>query len=246
MVATSWPLVARRFETRIGVPLHFGKCAGTPFGVLERPYGQKPNSAKNSPVVNIQSRSKYLCLEACGRELLQFVVTVEGFDGAHGARSRAHDEGLRSGAKIVEAHAAQEITIGDGGRGEVAVVARHEVIVAQHSVEVVAEGFGESAFVIVARMQDALYLATESLQGGGRDDAFGCAADAEEYVGARAWPGGRDGTGDVAVRDQKDSRAGLAHFFDELIVSRAVENHHTQLLDGDLEPLGHFIEIVGR
>jgi hypothetical protein len=44
-------------------------------------------------------------LKARGSEFLQFVVTVERLDGANSARPRAHDERLRGGAEVVEAHA---------------------------------------------------------------------------------------------------------------------------------------------
>ena len=51
-------------------------------------------------------------------------------------------------------------------------------------VEVVAEGLGGAPLLVVARVQDALDLAAEALEGGGGDDALGRAADAEEDVGA--------------------------------------------------------------
>ena len=125
----------------------------------------------------------------------------------------------------VVVHALEQLAVGDAGGGEEAVVARHEVVGAQHLVEVVAGVEGGVALVVVAGPEPALELAAHALEGGGGDDALGRAADAEEDVGARVGQGGGDGAGHVAVGDEADAGAGLADLGDEVVVAGAVEDH---------------------
>ena len=118
--------------------------------------------------------------EAGRRELLELVVAVEGLDGAHRARLGAHHHRLGRRAEVGEAHALQEVAVGDGRRREVAVVALDEVVGREDSVNVVALGLGEGPLGLAAGVQDALDLSAEALERGGGDDALGSPADAED------------------------------------------------------------------
>jgi hypothetical protein len=100
-------------------------------------------------------------------------VSVEGFNGTNGARSRTHDHRLRRRPEVVKAHAAQKVTVGDGGRREEAVIARDEVVGREHAREVVTERLGGDAGRFILGVQDTLDFAAESLQCGGRNDALG-------------------------------------------------------------------------
>ena len=61
------------------------------------------------------------------------------------------------------------------------------------------------------KVQPALHLAADRAQRGRREHALGRAADAEIDVDAAVGPRGRDHAGDVAVADQPDAGARLAH-----------------------------------
>ena len=83
----------------------------------------------------------------------------------------------------------------------------HQVLGGEHGLEVVPGRHSGLPLVVVAGPQPALDLAAHALEGGGRDHPLGRAADAVEDVDARVGPGGRDGTGHVAVGDQLDAGA---------------------------------------
>jgi len=70
---------------------------------------------------------------------------------------------LRGGPKSWNRTPRRKSPSGNRGRREITVVARDQVVISQHAIEVVAEGFGEAPFLVVTRVQDALYLAAESL-----------------------------------------------------------------------------------
>src|SRR5690606_12421257 len=80
------------------------------------------------------------CRATTGRdpsEAVDLVHAVDGLDQAHGARLRAHHQRLRVDVLGVVAHALQEVTVGDAGGREEAVVAGDEVVGGEHLVEVV-------------------------------------------------------------------------------------------------------------
>src|SRR5579872_3102151 len=217
MVATSRPLVDSRFAT----------CTATSSGPANTSPHLDPMPRSHEP-----QRS-----QTRGGELLEFVVSVEGLDGAHSARTAPYDDGLGGGAEVVESHAAKEVTVGDGRGREEAVVPGHQVVGVQDAGEVVAQGFGGPAFLVVARVQDALDLAAQSLHRRGRDHALGRATDAQEDVDAGVGPGGRDRSGHVTVGDRHEPGPGLADLGDEVVVTRAIEDHHAELLDRSVELL---------
>ena len=58
--------------------------------------------------------------------------------------------------------------------------------------------------------------------------------------------GGGDGGGHIAVADQADARAGLAHFLDERLMARPDKNDHRKIFDSAALRLGQRLEIFGR
>src|SRR5439155_27158112 len=70
-----------------------------------------------------------------GGELPQLRELVARLDAPHGAGEGAHDQraGRRPHAAVV--HAPQQLTVGDAGGGEEAVVAAHQVVGVQDQVE---------------------------------------------------------------------------------------------------------------
>ena len=107
-------------------------------------------------------------------------------------------------------HAGEQVTVGDAGGGEEAVVTLDEVVDGEDAVEVVALVDGLLAFAIVAGPQASELLASHALECSGGDHALGRATDADEDVGASVGPGGRDGAGDITVGDETDPSAGFA------------------------------------
>ena len=96
------------------------------------------------------------------------------------------------GTKVVEANAAQEVTVGNGGHREEAVITSNQVAVREHTIEVVPRRNGGSTLLGVTGPEATLDLTTESLEGGGGNDAFWRSADTEENVGATGGPGRGD------------------------------------------------------
>ena len=72
-----------------------------------------------------------------GRELVEVVI---GVDRADGPAARTHHQGVRGGPATVVAHPLHQLTVGDPGGDEEAVVAGDEVVGLQDLVEVVARG----------------------------------------------------------------------------------------------------------
>src|SRR5262249_40789279 len=151
------------------------------------------------------------------RVLHQLFEGVGGLDAADGARARTHDDGVRDRAAGDVANPLQERAARDPGGGHEDVLAGDQVVGREDAIDVVAGVVEVLAFVVVAWPEAALHAATQALEGGRGDHAFGCAADAHEEVDAGALVGGRDGGSDVAVGDQHDPGAGFAEVGDELL-----------------------------
>ena len=58
-------------------------------------------------------------------------------------------------------------------------------------------------------------------------------------------PGGGDGAGHVAVGDEADAGAGLAHLGDEVVVAVAVEDDGGDVAHRLALGLGHGLEVLG-
>ena len=98
----------------------------------------------------------------------------------------------------------------------------------------------------VARHEPALHLAAGRTNRGGRQHALMRAADADQHVDFAFGPGRRDRRGKVAGRDHLDSGAGFAHFVDQLLMARTIENRDPQILDINFFCFGQRLQIVGR
>ena len=69
--------------------------------------------------------------------------------------------------------------------------------------------------VVAAELQHPLHVAADAAQRRRRQHALGRAADAQQHVDAGRWIGGRQRAADVAVGDEADARARLAHLGDQ-------------------------------
>src|SRR5581483_1215208 len=163
-------------------------------------------------------------------------------DTADGARLGAHDEGFGGGAAGVVVDALEELAVRDAGGGEEGVVGGAEIVGGEDLLEVVALVDGGLALLVVPGPQPALHLAAHALQGGGGDDAFGRAADAEEDVGARLRPRRGDGAGDVAVGDQPDAGPGGSDLADQVFVPITVEDDGGDVAHVAAQRLGHGLQ----
>src|SRR5690606_26888003 len=82
--------------------------------------------------------------------LAQLVEAVAGVDQSHRPRLRPHDERLGGGPVVVVVDALQQLTVGDAGGREEAVVAGDEVVLGEDLLEVVALFQGGVALLVVA------------------------------------------------------------------------------------------------
>src|SRR5690606_16866436 len=128
-------------------------------------------------------------------------------------------------------HAGDQLPVGDPRGDEDRVTALHEVLGLVHLVEVQARVDAALALRVVARLQAALDVAAERLDGAGRDDALRAAADADAHVGAGAVPRGVDAGGDGAGAHQPRAGAGLADLGDQPLMAGTVQHRDHDLLD---------------
>src|SRR5579862_6310797 len=152
------------------------------------------------------------------RELVELAVL--GDDAAHGAGGRAHDHGFGLDDAVAEAHAAQHAAVGHAGRREQTIAAHHVLDLIFLARVLDAHLGGALALLVGIDDEAALHLAADAAQRRRREHAFGRAADAEINVDAGfARLGGMDDPGHVAVGDQTDRRADLAHCRDDVGVA---------------------------
>ena len=154
-------------------------------------------------------------------------------DVPHRAGSRAHDHGVRGGAVAVVVDAPEQRAVGDAGGGEEDVLPRDQVVEREDIADVVAGTLQLVALLVVPRVQAALHLTAQALQGARRDDALGCAADPQEHVDAGVRTGGGDGRRHVAVGDEVHAGPHLPARPDHLLVALAVQDHDGDLLGPD-------------
>ncbi len=128
---------------------------------------------------------------------------MTGVHAAHGAGAGAHHQRLGGGTVAAVANALEDVAVGDAGGGEEDVLAGAEVVGGEHAVEVVAGVDRRLALTVIARPEAAEQLPTHRLQGGGGEHALGRAADPPEQIHGRAFADREQGSGDVAVADQR-------------------------------------------
>ena len=141
------------------------------------------------------------------RDLAELVHLMTGVDLADRARLRAHDERVGGRRPCVVVDAFEQVTVGDTGGREEAVLAPDQVFEGEDRFEVVAGVEGGPALVVVAGPQPSVERTAHALERGGGEHAFGRAADPEEDVGAGVGPRCRHRTSNVTVLDEADTRA---------------------------------------
>ena len=141
-------------------------------------------------------------------------------------------------------HAAQHGAVGHPRRGEHHVAAR-EVVEIVDAVQVGdAHALRARLLVVVAEVKLALHLAADRAQRRRREDALGRAADAHVDVDAAVRSRRGDHAGDVAVADQADAGAGLAHRRDQLLMARPIEDQHHEVADVDVLGPGQVLQVL--
>ena len=153
------------------------------------------------------------------------VLNVDGIDEANLARRRGHHQGVRADAAAEQPDAAEQVAVGDPGRGEDDVGAAHQLLGPEDPVGIAdAHALGALPLVLVPIPQAPLHLTAETAQRGRGEHALGRPPDAHHRVHAGAGDGDRDRGRGVAVRDQLDPRPGAAHRRDQIGVPGPVEN----------------------
>mmetsp|Transcript_13816 Transcript_13816/g.35487 ORF Transcript_13816/g.35487 Transcript_13816/m.35487 type:complete len:358 (+) Transcript_13816:367-1440(+) len=160
------------------------------------------------------------------------VPPVRRLHHPHRPRLGAHHDGVGCGAAADVPHALQQVAVGHAGGGKEDLVALAEVLHKEDGVQVVPLRDRLGALLLVARPQLALDGAAHALHRRRGDDALRRAADAEQDVHGRVGAADLDGGGHVAVADEADAGARLAHLPDELLVARAVKDDGGDLTDG--------------
>ena len=93
---------------------------------------------------------------------------MRGGDLADSAGQAAHDQAVGAGAVAEVFHPIEQLAIRDAGGGEEDILRGDQVIHGEDFFEVVAHLAAAAQFVLVARIQLALYLAAHGAQGAGR------------------------------------------------------------------------------
>src|SRR5256886_16286866 len=93
----------------------------------------------------------------------QFVDRVISVDDTHRARRRAQYHRLRVGVDVLVPDALQQLAGGDPCRCEENVLARAEVVEAEHAVGLVAFADGDLLFILVAKAELGLHVAADRL-----------------------------------------------------------------------------------
>src|SRR5690606_38821803 len=126
----------------------------------------------------------------------------------------AHRDRVRAGTVLEELDAAQQVAVGDAGGAEDDHLTRGQVLGAVDAVHRTALLLEAPALLVVARPEAPVDLAAEALQRGRRQHALRGAADAHHGVHVGAAHRRRQRRDHVAVADQLDARARLAHLAD--------------------------------
>lgn len=156
---------------------------------------------------------------------------MDGIDHANGAAPTAHDQRLCGHRVVGVPHSFEQITSGDSGGREEAVVAPHQIVETQHLLEVKSFGGGSSHLLIVPGIEPTLKIATHGLEGRGGNNTLGRSANTEQDVDPGVGPGARNGTGDVPVADQIDPGAGVTDLVDDALVAGPIKHHRRDVSD---------------
>ena len=140
----------------------------------------------------------------------------------------------------------KQLAVGDSGRCEERVVARHEVVGGKDPGHVVAGVDRLLALVVVGGPEPPLDHAAEALDGDRGDDPLGGAADAEQQVDTGVLAAGHDRSGDVSVGDELDPCTCVADLLDEGVVAWPVEDADRDVLHLDLLGLGDPADVLLR
>src|SRR5690606_2286430 len=107
------------------------------------------------PLTDIYAISRFSA-EVDGGELFELLQAVRGVDLTDRAGARAHHQRLGGGPGLRVLHALEQLTVGDPGRCEEAVVAGHQAVGVEHLVEVVTGSQRRVALLVVSGPEAAL------------------------------------------------------------------------------------------
>src|ERR1700760_2427704 len=186
---------------------------------------ETPSSNPHSEIRNLKSNYR-----------IWAALDVDGINEAYVARLGRHDERVRAAASAEESHAAKERAVRDSGRDEDHLLAGREGVRVVNLVRVVYPHLPESlkplfcgrdfglvnAESLVVEDEPRLNLAVQALHRRRGQHAFGRAADPHQRVNVRAGDRRGDSGGEVAVVDESDTSARVAHVLYQFLVARAV------------------------
>ena len=131
----------------------------------------------------------------------------------------------------------QEFPVGHTGGGEGHVLAADQVVDRISATQVL-ESRGAGSLLVFARAQPepALEVSPQALERAGGEHRLGQPAHPHHHVDPGAFERGHDGGGDVAVAEQTDPGAGLAHLFHQGFVPGPIQHNHREI--GELQVLG--------
>ena len=109
-----------------------------------------------------------------------------------------------------------------------------------------ADAVSATPLVVLAEQQPRLHLPADAAQRRGGQHAFGRATRAHIDIDTGLRGRGGDDAADVAVADQHDAGAGLAHLGDQLGMTRPVEDAHDEVGDRDLFGSRQLAQILCR
>src|SRR3989304_1730733 len=185
-------------------------------------YGPHPSLSLKE---RVRERGNTLTASLTSASVTWLVVEVmRSVDEPDGVASGAHDYGLSRGAAGEKMHALEIVAVGHAG-GREHDVAAGKFVDLEFFLDVGdAHLFRPFDLLVIARRQTALEFAAGAAQRRRRQHALRRAADAEQKIDAGFRLRRGDGRGDVAVGDQADARARLAHFLDERFMPGTGEN----------------------
>src|SRR5581483_10537058 len=147
---------------------------------------------------------------------------VDPVHEAHPVAARAHEQRVRPRAVREEAHAVQQVAVGDA-RGGDDDLARREILGAEHAPVVIDAALPQLVDLSPRRRPELrLQLTAEAAQRGSREHGLPRAADADGEMVVRPADGGRDRGGHVAVLDELDARACRADLLDQVVMARMI------------------------
>src|SRR5699024_5031858 len=166
---------------------------------------------------------------AVGRKFSHVVLTQRLTDVTATA---AHDQGIGDHVRRLVTYPADQLTVGDTGRGEEHVVGGDQVVGVQDTVQVVPGLDRVLPLGLVLGPQLALDGTVQTLHRTRGDDALRGTADPQQQIHTGSRTRRHDGTGHITVLDELDPGPRRTYLVHDLFVPRPVQDDHRHVLGG--------------